>query len=101
MNEIIEGAKSLEGLGIIGFLGVALLSAIWVVRFLYKEKEACAADRLENTIAIGELRGDVRALESKAEFQSAALSEAKDEMREMHIKALEIASGKEGNGVAG
>lgn len=95
----LEVAEASEKLGIVGVLVLIILlvvpAGIWVIRFLYKEKEACAKDRLENTAAIGELKGDVRSLNVQLEAQEKAMEDHRTDMEKLHNSALAIVAGRD------
>ncbi len=91
----LEMAQASEKLGVIGILVLFLVLAIWAIRFLYKEKEACAIDRLENTAAIGELKGDVKSLNVQLEAQEQSMKDHRADMEKLHNSALAIVAGRD------
>ncbi len=87
--EFLKLALESEKLGLVGFLALSLALCIWVIRFLYKEKGECEDDRRAITQHIGELKGDVKALEKSVEAQEQARADHAEQMQSLHRNVLE------------
>lgn len=82
MNDVVESAKGIEQLGIVGVLAVCVAVGIYVIRHLKKNAEECEKARLADaqarieeakevgeklsnlSLSLGELRGEVNVMRS-------------------------------------
>ena len=85
MNDAVETALSLEQLGIIGVLGLVVITLVWAVRFLYNKDAKCEEARLQDAKIlgemkgqIGELKGEVRAIRDMSQRQAILVAQSKE-----------------------
>jgi len=77
IDSAITVATEAEKLGLLGFLCLVVAVLVWVVRVVYKDREACNSARIEDANQRAEMNKELGEFKGKLEM-----------MESLHIQAL-------------
>lgn len=89
-DDAIAYAEGVERLGIVGVLALIIFITGLISWHLYREKREADQHRLENVQQIGELKGQVNAVEARLEVEQNTREQHKHEVESLHRSMLEI-----------
>lgn len=84
IDSAITVATEAEKLGLLGFLCLVVAALLWVVRVVYKDREACNSARIEDANQRSEMNKELGEFKGRLEM-----------MERMHIETLMIAKGND------
>lgn len=78
-----------EKVGIVVVLFTVIIGLVQILRLVHKQHQECAEDRLVDREALGEMRGDIKALEARLDGEKSVRQAHIDTLNTLHTKILE------------
>jgi len=82
-----------EGLSVTAILMIVVAGMVLLLRAVYTEKNECQAARLLDREAIGEMRGDIHALNVRLDMEEKSKEDNIRQLERLHSSVLEIVAG--------